>query len=97
MDNFWDLEFGGKDALRLSIGARNFRIRKNKYSKTATFEYGDGIKISITAHNFNPLGIHRITKKDSSGIIESRLSYSADMSLREDVEILTGLVLDCFQ
>jgi hypothetical protein len=93
--DFWQRAFGGKDSLRLSIGARNFRIRKNKSSKTATFEYGDRIKISITTGNFNFVGICIITREDSSGILNR--DCHTPTCLREGVEILTGLVLDCFQ
>ena len=42
MIDFWDTVFGGKSNLRLMLEARDFRIRKNKKSTTASFNYSDG-------------------------------------------------------
>lgn len=99
--DFWDVAFGGKDTLRLSIGARNFRIRKNLYSSTATFEYGEGNRVRIV------YGVHDILDKEPSYLVmvgvqhaalwESRWWASDPLQVWDGVQELTGLVLNCFE
>ena len=48
--DFWDTVFGGKSNLRLMLEARDFRIRKNKKSTTASFNYSDGRIVIIILH-----------------------------------------------
>jgi hypothetical protein len=36
-DEFWDEAFGGKDVLRLMADARDFRVRKNRFSISYSF------------------------------------------------------------
>jgi hypothetical protein len=89
--DFWDVAFGGKDTLRLSIGARNFRIRKNLYSSTATFEYGEGMRIRVKYRKWGTVYSYQVSlnslERWAPGIINVRLS----------VQELTGLVLNCFE
>lgn len=92
--DFWDVAFGGKDTLRLSIGARNFRIRKNLYSSTATFEYGEGKRVRIV------YGVHGVVDRVPSYVVNVGVSrwWAGNIPLvRTGVQELTGLVLDCFE
>lgn len=96
--DFWDVAFGGKDALRLSIDARNFRIRKNLYSLTATFECGDGMRIRVKYSKwciFDEEFSYKVSLHGRHPLSE-RWSPHID-NVRFSVQELTGLVLDCFE
>jgi len=98
--NFWDVVFGGKDTLRLSMGARNFRIRKNLYNSTATFEYGEGMRIRIVygKHGvMDSVPSYVVMVGETKGLWTSRWWSSKTPLIRTGVQELTGLVLDCFE
>ena len=98
--DFWDVVFGGKDTLRLFMGARNFRIRKNLYSSTATFEYGEGMRIRIVygKHGvMDSVPSYVVMVGETKGLWKSRWWSSKTPLIRTGVEELTGLVLNCFE
>jgi hypothetical protein len=92
--NFWDVAFGGKDTLRLSLGARNFRIRKNLYSSTATFEHGEGMRIRVKYCRWGILNTVYSYQVSLNGL--ERWAPSIN-NVRLSVQELTGLVLNCFE
>jgi len=98
--DFWDKTFGGKDTLRLSIGAHSFRIRQNLYSSTATFEYGEGMRVRIV------YGMHGVRDRvvgytvmvgETKGLWTSRWWAGNTLLIRTGIQELTGLVLNCFE
>ena len=103
--DFWDVAFGGKDTLRLSLGARNFRIRKNLYSSTATFEYGEGMRIRVKYCKWGILDTVYSYQVSLNGldarysVVNPSLERWAPSinNVRLSVQELTGLVLDCFE
>jgi hypothetical protein len=92
--DIWQKAFGGKDTLRLSIGAHSFRIRRTTYGETASFGYGDGMRVSIrgTSYGLFMIRLH----SQSKGYGSSQWVQSCD-GIRGAVEDLTGLVLNCFE
>ena len=98
--NFWDVVFGGKDTLRLSMGARNFRIRKNLYNSTATFEYGEGMRIRIVYGKHGVMDSvlsYVVMVGETKGLWKSRWGCRKTPLIRTGVQELTGLVLNCFE
>lgn len=98
--DFWDKAFGGKDTLRLSINARNFHIRQNRYSSTATFEYGEGMRVRIvygTHGRSNKVPRYAIYGGAGLGLWTGRHWCTSINSLSYSVQNLTGLVLNCFE
>lgn len=91
-DNFWDKAFGGKDMLRLSLGAYNFRTRKNKGSGVYSFEYGEGKRIRVKCSN----SIEWYLIEWSDGISTQNTSAFGLRYVRDWVEKFTGLSLDPF-
>lgn len=86
--------------LRLYLGAKDFRIRRNQYSTCATFKCGDGSRV-------------RIVYKYVS-LFDDKKSYLVDVTrggqqlefphwaaevgmVRSTVQQLTGAMLDCFE
>lgn len=98
--DFWDKAFGGKDTLRLSINARNFRIRQNRYSSTATFEYGEGMRVRIVygMHGYlDKVPSYVVMVGETKGLWKSRWWAENTILIRTGVQELTGLVLNCFE
>jgi hypothetical protein len=92
--DFWDKTFGGKDTLRLSIGAHSFRIRQNRYSSTATFEYGEGMRVRIVCE-MRPF--HEISQTYMIHGERGTFGCSYISTISYIVQELTGLVLNCFE
>jgi len=75
-DEFWDEAFGGKDVLRLMADARDFRVRKNRFSVSYGFTIPTG-KVLIRADYLMCLSpdygaySYRISFKHGSG----KMSY----------------------
>ena len=92
MSDFWEAAFGGKDILRLSLGAYNLRTRKNIKSITRSFEYGEGKRIKIVEKTsvFNDTYWYLIEGEQGT-LAAFGLSH-----LRSRIEELTGLSLDLF-
>ncbi len=78
MRDFWEAAFGGKDTLRLSLGAYNPRTRKNKTSVTYSFNYEDGKSIRIHHYTEMLLECYFIThtNRENSGIEKIVLGVS---------------------
>jgi hypothetical protein len=94
--DIWERVFGGKDTLRLSIGAHSFRIRKTKSGKTASFGYGEGMRVSISKRGNFPFYLIRVYKQGKE--IKGMCRWSSTTGgIRDAVEDLTGLVLNCFE
>lgn len=92
--DFWDVTFGGKDTLRLSLGAYNFRNRVNKGSVTYSFEYGEGKRIRVvnpSEFNSSWYLIH-----SWNGISKQKSFQFGWYSTRLRIEEFTGLSLDPF-
>jgi hypothetical protein len=92
--DIWQKAFGGKDTLRLSIEAHSFRIRRTMHGETASFGYGDGMRVSIRyiSYGFFKIRLH----SQSEGYGSSQWVQSCN-EIRGAVEDLTGLVLNCFE
>lgn len=97
--DFWDAAFGGKDMLRLCLGAKDFRIRHNMYSIHAKFKYGDGYQVRIWYKYmglFDDYGSFYI-RLDCNGVrLDHRWTPGIEM-VRISVQELTGYALDCFK
>lgn len=93
-DNFWDKAFGGKDMLRLSLGAYNFRTRKNKGSEVYSFEYGKGKRIRVKWMHYAPGNWALIEWYD--GILSQSAVVFGLRYVRDCVEKFTGLSLEPF-
>ena len=93
-DNFWDKAFGGKDMLRLSLGAYNFRTRKNKNSVTFSFDYGVGKRVRVKWMHYAPGNWALIEWSD--GISRQNTAVFGLRYVRDWVEKSTGLSLDPF-
>lgn len=98
--DFWDRAFGGKDLLRLCIGATDFRIRRNVYSTCATFKFGDGSRVRIV---YKYVSMYDDKKSYWVTVYKGEDSAPHDRwapeiyMIRNTVQQLTGYVLDCFQ
>jgi hypothetical protein len=70
--NFWDLAFGGKGNLRLMLEAKDFRVRKNKKSTTASFNYSDG-RIVVNILHMKDHDYFTVCKYDKEGKTKANL------------------------
>jgi len=97
--NFWDTAFGGKDGLRLMLDARDFRLRKNKKSTTASFNYcGGRIVINILHLKTNDYYTVCRYEKDSENTLmratfDDWLTTPSIELVSECIENLTGKML----
>jgi hypothetical protein len=97
--DFWDTAFGGKDMLRLCIGARDFRIRLNQYSIHAKFRYGDGYQVGIWfkyVSMFDDPQTYYIRLDHNRVRLDQRWASEVGM-VRRSVQEMTGYALDCFE
>lgn len=92
-EDFWDAAFGGKDTLRLSLGAHSFRNRVNKTSVTYSFVYGDGNRIRVRLRS---LQSPWFSIEFSDGTCKRRDLVFGLQFARPHLENLTGLSLDPF-
>ena len=90
--DFWDAAFGGKDLLRLYIGAKDFRIRRNQDSVHAKFKYGGGYQVGIW---YSTEGFY-IRLDRNRVLLDHRWVPEVGM-VRRFVQELTGYPLDCFE
>lgn len=92
--DFWGEVFGGKDMLRLSLGAYNFRTRKNKGSVVYSFEYGEGKRIRVKWISYAPRNWALVEWSD--GISSNNAAVFGLLYVRDCVEKFTGLSIDPF-
>jgi len=98
-ENFWDTAFGGKNVLRLMLDARDFRLRKNKKSTTASFNYCGG-RIVINILHLKTHDYYTVCRyeKDSENTLmratfDDWLTTPAIELVSKCVEDLTGKML----
>jgi hypothetical protein len=91
-DNFWDAAFGGKDMLRLCIGAKDFCIRRNQDSVHAKFKYGDGYQVGIWHSSWG----YYIRLDRNRVRLDHRWVPEVEM-VQLSVQQLTGTMLNCFE
>jgi hypothetical protein len=96
MTDFWDTAFGGKNNLRLMLEAKDFRLRKNKKSTTASFNYSGG-RIVINILNLKEYDYYTVCRYDKEGKtradLDDWLTTPAIELVSECVEQLTGKML----
>lgn len=96
LTDFWDLAFGGKNNLRLMLEAREFRLRKNKKSTTASFYYPEG-RIVINILHLKDHDYFTVCKYDKEGKtkagLDDWLTTPRLELVAKCVEQLTGKVL----
>ncbi len=98
-DSFWDAAFGGKDLLRLYLGAKDFRISRNQHSVHAKFKYGDGYQIGIwytRVDMWDDSWTYYIRLDRNRVSVDQRWAPEIEM-IRPSVQEMTGYALDCFQ
>lgn len=93
--DFWDVAFGGKNMLRLSLGAYNFRTRKNIGSKTYSFGYGEGKRIRVM--NTDSISPHWYVIDRFDGTWGDRTAVFGLTRLRDYIEEIIGLSLNPFR
>ena len=98
--DFWDTAFSGKSILRLMLEARDFRIRKNKKSTMASFNYSDG-RILINILHLKTHDYYTVCryKKDSENTLmqpafDDWLTTPSIELVSKCVEDLTGKMLN---
>ena len=92
--DFWDVAFGGKNMLRLSLGAYDFRTRINKGSKTYSFGYGEGKRIRVM--NTDSIISHWYVIDRFDGTWGDRTAVFGLRRVRVSIEEIIGLSLDPF-
>jgi hypothetical protein len=96
LTDFWDLAFGGKNNLRLMLEARDFRLRKNKKSTTASFNYSGG-RVVINILHLKEHDYYTVCRYDKEGKtradLDDWLTTPSIEWVSECVEDLTGKVL----
>lgn len=96
--DFWGLAFGGKSNLRLMLEARDFRLRKNKKSTTASFNYNGG-RIVINILHLKGHDYFTVCKYNKNGDVFMRaglddwLTTPAIELVAKCIEDLTGKML----
>lgn len=95
ISDFWNLAFGGKERLKLFLGATDFRVRRNKQSITASFNYDEG-RIIINIIQGRGYDCYTLSKygKSKTTILDDWLTTPAIGLVPHCVEQLTGKVLE---
>jgi len=92
--DFWDVAFGGKNMLRLSLGAYDFRTRKNIGSETYSFGYGEGKRIRVM--HTDSIISHWYVIDQFDGTWGDRTAVFGLPRVRVSIEEIIGLSLDPF-